>query len=102
MHYTCYVNQFGQSKLIQIYPELRPTPESLEDCGWVLKRFPTRVSLGHLTCWMQLGRVAEMYEGLRDLSLKEQLLKTRCKNLAMLIPNQYLQVYGRKMFGVRM
>ena len=45
VHYTCYVNKFGQIKLIQIHPEPRPTPESLEGCGWVLKCFPTRVGL---------------------------------------------------------
>ncbi len=44
MHYTCYVN-VGQIKLIQIHPETRSTPENLEDCGWVLKGFPTRVGL---------------------------------------------------------
>ncbi len=45
VHYTCYVNKFRKIKLIQIHPESRPTPESLEDCGWVLKRFATRVGL---------------------------------------------------------
>ncbi len=45
VHYTCYVNKFGQIKQIQIHPEARPTPESLEDCGWVLKRLLTRVGL---------------------------------------------------------
>ncbi len=43
VHYTCYVNNVRQIKPIQIHPEPRPTPKSLEDCGWVLKRFPTRV-----------------------------------------------------------
>ena len=36
VHYTSYVNNVRQIKLIQIHPEPRPTPESLEDCGWVL------------------------------------------------------------------
>ncbi len=31
--------------VIQIHPEPRPTLESTEDCGWVLKCFPTRVGL---------------------------------------------------------
>ena len=44
VHYTCYVYKFGQIKLILIHPEPKPTPESLEDCGWVLKRFPTRLA----------------------------------------------------------
>ncbi len=35
VHYTSYVNNFRQIKQIQIHPEPRPTPESLEDCGWV-------------------------------------------------------------------
>ena len=35
VHYTGYVN-VRQIKQIQIYPEPRPTHESLEDCGWVL------------------------------------------------------------------
>ncbi len=30
VHYTCYVNKYGQISLIQIHPEPRPTPESLE------------------------------------------------------------------------
>ncbi len=37
VHYMCYVNKFCQIKPIQIHPEPRPTSESLEDCGWVLK-----------------------------------------------------------------
>ncbi len=45
MRYTCYVNNVGQMKQIQIHPEPRPTPERLEDSGWVLKRFATRVGL---------------------------------------------------------
>ncbi len=45
MHYTCYVNNVGQIKLIEIHPEPRPIPEIPEECGWVLKRFPTRVGL---------------------------------------------------------
>ncbi len=45
VHYTCYVTKFGQIKLIQIHPEPRPIPYSLEDCGWVLKRFLPRVGL---------------------------------------------------------
>ncbi len=43
MHYTCYVNNVGKIKLIQIHPKPRPTPETLEDRGWVLKGFLTRV-----------------------------------------------------------
>ncbi len=36
VHYTSYFNNVRQIKQIQIHPEPRPTPESLEDCGWVL------------------------------------------------------------------
>ncbi len=36
VHYTSYVNNVRQIKQSQIHPEPRPTPESLEDCGWVL------------------------------------------------------------------
>ena len=36
VHYTSYVNNVRQIKQIQIHPEPRQTPESLEDCGWVL------------------------------------------------------------------
>ncbi len=36
VHYTSYVNNVRQIKQIQIHPEPRPTPESLEDCGWGL------------------------------------------------------------------
>ncbi len=36
VHYTSYVNNVRQIKEIQIHPEPRPTPESLEDCGWLL------------------------------------------------------------------
>ncbi len=36
VHYTSYVNNVRQIKQIQIHPEPRPTPECLEDCGWVL------------------------------------------------------------------
>ncbi len=38
VHYTSYVNNVRQIKQIQIHPEPRPTPESLEDCGWVLSK----------------------------------------------------------------
>ncbi len=37
---------------------------------------------GCLTQWMQLAKVEETYEGLRDFLLKKQLLKTCDKNLA--------------------
>ncbi len=63
---------------------------------------------GYLTRWMQLVKVEETYEGLRDLLLKEQLLKTGDKTLTMFvmerataiaqqtveIANRYLQVHG--------
>ncbi len=39
---------------------------------------------GYLTRWMQLAKVEETYEGLRDLLQKEQLLKTCDKTLACL------------------
>ena len=67
VHYTCYVNTFGQMKLIQIHPEPRPTPESLQDCGWVLKRFPTQFCL---------SSVAFSYLSYLPLSLSLSLIHT--------------------------
>ncbi len=73
---------------------------------------------GYVTRWMpigQLAKVEETYEGLRDLLLKEQLLKTCDKHLANVcqrkgyitaqqtaeITNQYLKVYGGNLTGAR-
>ncbi len=64
---------------------------------------------------MQLAKVEETYEGLRELLLKEQLLKTCDKTLAMFvreraparaqqtaeIANRYLQVHGGTLTGDR-
>ncbi len=70
---------------------------------------------GYLTRWMQLAKVEETYESLRDLLLKEQLLKTCDKTLAMFvrerapstaqqtaeIANQFLQVHGGTLTDAR-
>ncbi len=95
VHYTCYVNKFGQIKLIQIHSEPRPTPQSLEDCGWVLKRFPTRVGLTKPTLndtllpgiisyckiwpWFQFPEKISMFGNL-DTNLPWQLLSFPCFN----------------------
>ncbi len=53
VHYTCHVNKILTDQTHSIHPEPRPTPESLEDCGWVLKCF----RVGQKKCLMTNSKV---------------------------------------------
>ena len=57
---------------------------SKQDIGETAGQFVVRLS-NYLSRWMELGKVTENYDGLRDLILREQFLSVSNRNLVLFL-----------------
>ena len=63
---------------------------SKQETGEAADQFVVRLSK-YLSSWMELGRVPENYEGLRDLILREQFLSVSKMNLVLFLKERKIK-----------